>query len=120
MKVRVYDCKKTDVADRYCMYFPYPKSFKERLHQDGRIVMGYCIPFNFSPDWSGKMQIQTYSDLEDDRTLGYNIPLTHKKVHIETLPKPVRRYIARMERIWNDAFKYNDQQHWNVWYDATI
>ena len=106
MKVRVYDSGK-NAADRYTLYFPYPKKLREH---EGRTIMGCFQPFNFVEG-----QLTLYAWDYDDRSLGYNIPRNEKKVKIETLPQFVQNYIVKMERIWNDALKYDDKEHWDAW-----
>lgn len=106
MKVRVYDSGK-DFVDRYTLYFPYSKKLREH---DGRTIMGCFLSFNFREG-----QLTFYAWDYDDRSLGYNIPRNEKKVKIETLPQFVQNYIVKMERIWNDALKYDDKKHWDAW-----
>ena len=71
MKVRVYDSGKS-AADRYTLYFPYPKRLREH---EGRTIMGCFQPFNFVEG-----QLTLYAWDYDDRSLGYNIPRNEKKV----------------------------------------
>lgn len=109
MKVRVYDSKQKDVADRYTLYFPYPKWLRQ---QEGRPIMGCFQPFNFIEE---EKFFTFYAWDYDDRSRGYNIPRTERKIKLETLPKFVRDYVDRMDRLWNDALKYDDDEHWAMW-----
>lgn len=117
MKVRIYDSCKKDCIDRYTLYFPYPKKEVERTMKSAhRRIMGVCQPFNFVADeMTGKTTITFYSWVDDDRTLGVDIPGTEKKIPIKAMPKEVQDYAAKMEKLWNDAWKYNDDEHWHEW-----
>ena len=116
MKVRVYDSGLKSYIDRYTLYFPYPKKMrKEYMEMHRSLIMGFCIPFSFSSgDYRGTT-INRCASFEDDRTLGYDVPNREKKVKIVTLPKEVQEWCANMERIWNDALKYDDKEHWDAW-----
>lgn len=117
MKVRVYDSGLKGYIDRYTLYFPHPKWMVENdLERHGHRIMGGCIPFSFNTDeFSGESWVIRCSGFDDDRTLGYDVPGRERKVNIETLPKEVREWCAEMERVWNDALKYDDDEHWNAW-----
>lgn len=130
MKVRVYDSGKKWAYDRYDMYFPYPKRMREQISKEhGRIIMGTYISFGISVRDHGQYDCNTlyptndcsmtlYSWGEDDRTIGCDIPSAERKVKIETLPKVVQDYARKMEGLWNDALKYNDDEHWKLWNEA--
>lgn len=117
MKVRVYyDKKHKDYVDPYTMYFPYSKKIRDETKKSsGHLIMGTALSFNCHPD--GSMTL--FSWFDDDRDLGYNIPnCGDKKIKIETLPKGVQDYVAKMEKIWSDANKYDDKKHWDAWNNA--
>lgn len=120
MKVRIYDSRQKECIDRYTFYFPYPKKEVERMMDaSGHYIVGACQPFGFRTDeHTGKTDITFYAWFEDDRTLGYNVPDTEKRVKADVMPKEVRDYAAKMEKLWNDAWKYDDDEHWDAWNEA--
>lgn len=114
MKVKVYDSGKKFMFDRFTLYFPYPKWLREEdWNNHRRRVMGCFQPFSYGKDY-----ITLCAWDYDDRTLGYNIPRNERKVKIEAFPKVVQDYAHKMEGLWNDALKYDDDEHWKLWNEA--
>lgn len=116
MKVRIYDSRLKGYVDRYTFYFPYPKKRVEaEMKRSGHQIMGICQPFSFRTDQSGKTSLTFCPWFDDDRTLNINVPNNEKKLKIESMPKEVQEYATKMEKLWNDAWKYDDEEHWKKW-----
>lgn len=105
MKLRVYDAG-ANFADRYTLYFPYPKWLRE--HDK---VKAYELDFNFSHGWLHYM-------------FGYEVPLggclRHgKRIKPETLPQYVREWIATRQKAWDilceQGNKENAEELWDAW-----
>ncbi len=121
MKVRVYDGAMGKVerhqykgyVDRYSLYFPCPKKWqKEEYKKSGKVITGHYLGFSFSEDGEYINRcIWDEWDLSHGRcdNLG-------KKVKIETLPKPVQKWIRGYEKRWNDLIAHeNDKKVQKAW-----
>ena len=121
MKVRVYDSargskgghKYEGYIDRYSLYFPYPKKWKEENYkQFGEHITGDFLGFSFSED--GKNITRCCWDEWNLRN-GFCDSLG-KKVKIEKLPKPVQEWIAGYEERWNALIaRPDDEQVKKAW-----
>ena len=107
MKVRVYDYGKKEEGARYTMYFPFPKSMQV---VEGMKAIGFG--FNFNTNY--RNYTQRYESLEFKNGLyGVNIG---KPVKRETLPQFIQDKINVLEKVFNNAVKYNDTTHWKIFF----
>jgi len=108
MKVRLYrgpaNCR--GYVDEFSLYFPYPKWLREH---DG--VKGCFV--GCSQDSRGGV-IRCSWDYLDQR-LGYSIEGLGRRYPLEKMSKEFRKWARRLERLFNDALRYNDDKHWERW-----
>jgi hypothetical protein len=53
-----------------------------------------------------------------DVTIGYSIDGLGKRYPLEKMSKEFQKFARKMERLWNNALKYNDKKHWDAWVRA--
>lgn len=116
MKVRVYDSARgskdrhqyEDYIDRYSLYFPYPKKWREETYKEyGEHITGDFLGFSFSKDGE---TINRCSWDEWNLRNGLCDSLG-KKVKIEKLPEPVQKWICGYETAWNNLIKDPDNEN---------
>lgn len=103
--LRVYDSRRDDVADRYCLYVPTPRN---KVKEWG--VMGIYLPFNFN---IGNKTITRFD--WGECVNGVASMNLGRKMKIDTLPKFVREWIKKNEETYNRALKENTDEAWNDW-----
>jgi hypothetical protein len=118
MKVRLYRAtgEAKNYIDGYTLYFPYPKWYQKELRKLYPSLL-YCPIGCFvgcSPASDGEM-IRCSWDEMDGR---YTFAGLGRKVKIETMPEPFQREVRRLETLYNDALKYNDEGHWEAFNEA--
>ena len=106
MKVRLYKHAGKWTVDQFTLYFPYPKWLKKQDGAEGCFV-------GCNQDLHGGV-IKCCWDY-DDRRLGYSIAGMGRRYPIEKMSIQFRKWASRLERLWNDALKYNDEKHWEIW-----
>ena len=117
MKVRLYDSGKRyeGFPDRYSLYFPYTQKMMDYYKKKfGRVIKGTFLGCSQASD--GSVIRYYWEDL--DTTIGYSIKGLGRKVKIESMSKQFQEFAVKMERIWNDAIKYDDKEHWDFWNKA--
>lgn len=115
MKVRLYDGGKKWGVDRYTFYFPFPKWMREDYYNRHRhVVTGTMIGCSEGSD--GGVIRCIWEDM--DLTLGYSIRRLGRKIPIENMSKQFQKWARRLEKLWNDALKYDDKKHWDKWNQA--
>ena len=117
MKIRLYDSGKRyeGYPDRYSLYFPYPKWMQEeRYGLYGHRVMGFVLGCTMDCD-GGVIRCDSF---EDDRTLGYHVDYLGRKISLDKMSLAFRKWALSMEKKWNDALKFNDDKHWEIWNKA--
>jgi hypothetical protein len=112
MKARLYRAtgEARDYIDGYSLYLPYPKWYREQLNPKN--YASGCF-LGCSPASDGTMIRCCWEELEY-RIYGRADNLG-RKVKIESMPEPFQKEVRRIEKLWNDALKYNDDEHWNIW-----
>lgn len=111
MKVRLYDAGKKfkDYVDRYTLYFPVCKKLQAR---EGRGFYLGC-----SPDGNDGVIRCCWETNENDQVNSKSLWFG-KRIAIESMPKGFQRFAMKMEKLWNDALKYDDEEHWEAWNQA--
>ena len=118
MKARLYRAtgEAKNYIDGYTLYFPYPKWYRQelrKLHKDTlHIPIGTFV--GCSPASDGTM-IRCSWDEMDER---YTFAGLGRKVKIESMPVPFQNEVYRLEKLYNDALKYDDEEHWDTWNHA--
>lgn len=109
MKARLYDSGKKyeGYVDRLTLYFPYPKWLQKK---DG--VRGCYLGCSVASD--GGMIRCTWNCNENSIVNSPSLFLG-KKLDIDSMPEPFRKIVRKMEQIFNDALKFNDEAHWKAW-----
>lgn len=106
MTLRIYDAGKK-YADRYTLYFPYPK-WMQKLEKS----FAYYFGFSFHND-GRKIYIRKFcSDIADKPFVYYNMG---RKVQLSTLPKEVREWIEKLQKVWNVLCKESNQNNHKIW-----
>lgn len=101
MKVKLYKMPGKETIDSYSLYFPYPKWLRE--HDKCR---GFFI--NCSQDSNGGV-IRCAGDYDEwNCFLGKRFPL-------EKMSEQFQNWAHHLEKLFNDALKYNDAEHWETW-----
>ena len=116
MKVRLYRGRNAKgFVDEFTLYFPYPKwmtaEYKER---HGRLIKGTMLGCSQASD--GSVIRCIWEDL--DVTIGYSISGLGRRWPLEKMSKEFQRFARKMERLWNEALKYDDDKHWDAWVRA--
>lgn len=114
MKIRLYraSAKFRGYIDEFTLYFPHPKWMqKENYDRYGHHICGYCI--GCSQSNSGNM-IRCIG-FDDDRNLGYHPDNFGRRYPLEKMSKEFQAEARKLARAWNNALKYNDDKHWEVW-----
>lgn len=117
MKIRLYraSAKFRGYVDEFTLYFPYPKWLqKEIQEQHKEKVCGCCI--GCSQTEGGNMV--RCMGFDDNRTLGYHPDNFGRRYPLEKMSKQFQREAHKLEKAWNDALKYNDNKHWEIWNQA--
>lgn len=105
MQVRLYRAGKKfrGYVDEYTLYFPYPKKI-----QKTEKISGYGI--GCSQTSNGDVIRCSGFDVDCFATTNLG-----RKVSLETMSPEFQKWARNLERIWNDALKYDDAEHWQVW-----
>ena len=114
MQVRLYRAtgEARDYIDGYTLYFPYPKWYIKRLQKwHGVLIKGTFL--GCSPASDGTMIRCTWDEHQVGRFPYY--PSFGRKVDISTMPEPFQKEVRRMEKLFNDALKFDDDEHWDKW-----
>jgi len=117
MKIRLYraSAKFRGYIDEFTLYFPFPKWMKEEYRNNYQHhVYGYGI--GCSQDSYGG--VVRCCGFDDDRTLGYHPDHFGRRYPLEKMSKEFQKWARSMEKAWNDALKFNDDKHWNIWNEA--
>ena len=109
MKARLYRAtgEARNYVDGYSLYLPYPKRYREELNP--RNYASGCF-LGCSPAHDGTMIRCNWDELEYSKygsasNLG-------RKIKIESMPEPFQKEVRRIEQLYNDALKYDDEAHW--------
>ena len=107
MKIRVYDYgSNTELGcPRYTMYLPYPKQLQSETK-----MKAWGFGFNCNTNYNNFFL--RYETLEFPNGM-YGVNLG-KRVNIADLPKFMQDYIIRLEKAFNEACKFNDDEHWKT------
>ena len=116
MKVRLYRAKNAKgFVDEFSLYFPFPKKMiKEYKKEFDRYIKGTFLGCSQASD--GSIVRCCWEDL--DVTIGYSIDGLGKRYPLEKMSKEFQKFARKMERLWNNALKYNDKKHWDAWVRA--
>lgn len=110
MKIRVYDAGKK-YADRYTMYFPYPKWMQKEDE-----CIAYYYGFNFHVGFNGKSVITRYcSDYAMKPVACCNYGM---KVRLSSLPDDIKKMISKIQTVWDilcDKRNRLNDEIWNAW-----
>ena len=114
MKVRLYrsPARFKGYVDEFTLYFPYPKKMIEeykKLHN--RYIKGTFLGCSQASD--GSIIRCCWDDL--DVTIGYSIESLGRRWPLEKMSREFQRFARKMERLWNNALKYDDKKHWDAW-----
>lgn len=113
MRVRLYRARNAKgYVDEFSLYFPYPKRMVEEYKkQHDRLIKGTFLGCSQASD--GSVIRCIWCDL--DVTIGYSIDGLGRRWPLEKMSKEFRAFARKMERLWNNALKYNDDKHWDAW-----
>ena len=117
MEIRLYraPAKFRGYVDEFTLYFPYPKWLQKEIQdQHKERVCGYCI--GCSQTEGGN--IVRCMGFDDNRTLGYHPDNFGRRYPLEKMSKQFQREARKLGKAWNDALKYNDNKHWEIWNNA--
>lgn len=110
MEIRVYDAGKR-WADRYTMYFPYPKWMQKEDH-----CIAYYYGFNFHQGNNGKSIVTRFCG--DNATKPVICCNYGKRVKLSNLPKDIQEMICKLQKVWdilcNKCNRFNDEI-WDAW-----
>ena len=111
MKVRLYrgpaSCR--GYVDEFSLYFRYPKWMIEenrKKYGTSRLTRGCYIGCSEASDGS----VIKCNWAEDD----YNVSLG-RKYPLEKMSQQFQQWAKQLEAAYNDAIKYNDEEHWEIW-----
>lgn len=113
MKARLYDGGKKWTVDRYSLYFPYPKWAIKKFNLEEQGITGTYV--GCSVNSSGSVVRCCWDDWY--KRHGYCSRLG-KKVPLDSLGEEFHKWALHLERLWNDALKYDDEKHWDLWNNA--
>ena len=116
MQVRLYRAtgEARNYIDGYTLYFPYPKFMVQRMREiygPTTLIKGFFL--GCSPASDGTMIRCNWEDYEVGK-YPYYVNFG-KKIDIKTMPEPFQKEVRRMEKLYNEALKYDDQEHWDKW-----
>lgn len=113
MKVKLYRATNAKgFVDEFSLYFPYPKWMKEEIYKrNGGIVNGTFL--GCSQDSRGYVIRCCWDEL--DASLGYTIQGLGRRYPLEKMSEHFQNYAKHLEKLWNDAIKFNDEEHWDAW-----
>lgn len=117
MKIRLYraSAKFRGYIDEFTLYFPYPKWMQKEIYDQHRHhICGYGI--GCSQDSYGG--VVRCCGFDDDRTLGYHPDHFGRRYPLEKMSKEFQKWARSMGKAWNDALKFNDDKHWEIWNEA--
>ena len=108
MQVRLYRAtgEARDFIDGYTLYFPYNKKLREQTK-----CAGYGI--GCSQGMYGNVIRCDGFDVESFVTVNLG-----RKVKLETMSEEFQRWAKHMEEAWNNALKFDDKEHWDIWNKA--
>lgn len=113
MKVRLYRAKKAKgFVDEFSLYFPYPKKMIEEYKKRfDREIKGTFLCCSQASD--GSVIRCCWENL--DVTIGYSIEGLGRRYPVEKMSKDFQKFAGKMERLWNNALKHDDDKHWDAW-----
>lgn len=108
MKIKIYRCTRRqykDYIDSWTIVVPHPKWMREEDLKRGSYRKGICLGCSPGVD-DTYFNKCTWEDYEcSTTTFG-------KRVKVEDAPKPMRKYVRKLQRLYDEALKYNDYEHW--------
>ena len=116
MKVKLYKGRNAKGSiDEFSLYFPYPKKYVVECHKEyGHEIKGTFLLCSERTDGSVIRCCWDYLDT----SLGYSVYRLGKRYPLESMSKEFQRFAKRMEKLWNDAWKFDDKKHWDRWGQA--
>lgn len=112
MKVRLYKYPGAWSVDQFTLYFPYPKRMQEEIKKEnGHIITGCFL--GCSQDSAGGVIRCCWDDL--DKSRGYNISGLGRRYPLEKMGEEFQAFARNLEKLYNDALKYDDAEHWGAW-----
>lgn len=114
MQVRLYRAKAAyrGYPDEFTLYFPYPKWLRlETKKNTGGLIYGYGI--GCSEDFHG--EVIRCNGFYLDQTRGYSIASLGRRYPLEKMSEQFQKWAKEMERIYNEAIKFDDEEHWEKW-----
>ena len=113
MKVRLYRARNAKgYVDEFSLYFPYPKKMTEEYKTvHDRLIKGAFLGCSQASD--GSVISCCWEEL--DVTIGYSIDGLGRRWPLEKMSRGFQKFARRMERLWNNALKYDDKKHWDAW-----
>lgn len=107
---RIYDGGKKyeNYVDRYSVFYPLPKKYREDPYEDRGIYLGCSVMSN------GGLNRCTWEPVECHDRIGISLNWG-KRVKLESFPKPFQKAINRFTRIYNRALNENTDKAWGAW-----
>ena len=106
MKLRLYRTPKCkDFVDEFTVYFPYPKWLEktEKRHSE-------CVAC--STDIHGNVKLCNW-----DCEMGNERFYYGRRYPVEKMSVQFQRWFAFAQALWDKALKYNDDAHWEEFYE---
>lgn len=96
-------CK--DFVDEFTVYFPYPKWLEktEKRHSE-------CV--GCSTDINGNVRLTNW-----DCEMGNERFYYGRRYPVEKMSVQFQRWFAFAQTLWDKALKYNDEEHWEEFYE---
>ena len=107
---RIYDSGKKfeNYVDRYSVFFPLPKKYREEPQEDRGVYLGCSVMSD------GGICCCTWEPVEYYHRIGINLHLG-KRVKLESFPKPFQKVINKMTKLYNKALNENTEKAWEAW-----
>lgn len=104
MKARLYRAtgEARNYIDGYTLYFPYNKKLRKETKQAG-------FGIGCSQGAGGSVIRCNGFDVESFATTNLG-----RKVKIESMSEFFQYWVRKMERLYNDALKFDDAEHWEI------
>ena len=106
-QVKLYDSGDEGYPDRYTLYFPYPQWLKNNDNAEG-MYLG-CSPANHGGRWTRC----TFDMVETGQEYDFG-----KEVPLSSMPQGFQDAANELISKWYDALKYDDDKHWEEWFEA--
>lgn len=105
MKVRLYRAaaQYRGYIDEYTLYFPNNKKERQSSRMAGVFV-------GCSPSGNGGVNVCNWEECGNFSNYNFG-----RKVKLESMPLQFQEWVRSLEKKWNDALKYDDDEHWDIW-----